>query len=197
MKIVIPLSLMKNIIYLIFFLLIQSACAEVKINTEVRVRNGEWANQIIGSTLSNWYKINNDIYRSKQPDEEDFKQINKFGIKSVLNLRYYHDDNDETKGLKLRLFHLPLNAGGINQKDIINAIRIINDAEKPLLIHCWHGSDRTGAVIAAYRIVFDGWSVNEAIDEMINGGYGFHSFYSNIPKLLKSIDWKEIKTKMH
>lgn len=52
-----------------------------------------------------------------------------------------------------------------------------------MVVHCWHGSDRTGAVIAAYRIVQQGWSQHDAIDEMINGGYGFHPIFQTSSSL--------------
>ena len=44
----------------------------------------------------------------------------------------------------------------------------------PFFVHCQHGSDRTGVCIAAYRIVVQGWTKQDAIREMTGGNYGFH-----------------------
>ena len=62
--------------------------------------------------------------------------------------------------------------------------------------HCWHGSDRTGLVSAMYRIVFGGWSKKEAIDELINGGYGYHSMYKNISEFIEKVDIVAIKQRV-
>jgi protein tyrosine/serine phosphatase len=37
--------------------------------------------------------------------------------------------------------------------EIKQSLEIIKNAPKPILIHCWHGSDRTGVVAASYRII--------------------------------------------
>ena len=48
-----------------------------------------------------------------------------------------------------------MNAGKVSQEQLIDALRIIKNRKGPVLLHCWHGSDRTGATVAAYRIVFN------------------------------------------
>ncbi|HEX7917405.1 hypothetical protein [Rudaea sp.] len=50
-----------------------------------------------------------------------------------------------------------------------------------MLIHCWHGADRTGVVCAAYRMVVQGWSKADARAEMFDGGFGYHAVWRNIP----------------
>ena len=66
-------------------------------------------------------------------------------------------------------------------------MRILKNAPKPIVVHCHQGSDRTGAVIAMYRIVFQKWAKEKALDEMENGGFGFHKRYSNIVHYIKGI----------
>ncbi len=152
------------------------------------------ATTIADYPLKNLHKVSADVYRSGQPDERDFAALKALGLKSVLNLRRHHSDEDELKGIDLVLYELPLNAGSIKESEIRSALQVIRNAPKPILIHCWHGSDRTGAVVAAYRITEQGWSVEEAIRELKQDEYGHHSFiYRNIPKLLRSIDWEAMK----
>ncbi len=119
------------------------------------------------------------------------------GVRSVLNLRDNHDD-DAVKGLgQFRLARVPMEAGKVSREQLLQALRAIRDAPKPILVHCWHGSDRTGVVVAAYRIVFQGWSHDRAIDEFIQGGFGYHArIYPNLVALLKSIDAKEWRTEL-
>jgi protein tyrosine/serine phosphatase len=68
----------------------------------------------------------------------------------------------------------------------------IRDADGPIVIYCWDGSNRTGVISALYRIVFQGWSKEAAIDELIHGGYGYHALYRNIPHYLREVDVNKI-----
>lgn len=146
--------------------------------------------------VDNFHKVSDVLYRSGQPSRYDFFVLEKQGIKTVLNLRYHHED-DIPQEVKLQAKHLPMNAGSLTKKEIVDALHVIRDSPKPVLVHCWHGSDRTGAICAAYKIVFMDCAVDATIDEMVNGGYGFHGFfYKNIPELMKGIDWEQLKAEL-
>jgi tyrosine-protein phosphatase SIW14 len=156
---------------------------------DVRVRPVVWAQPVIGIELDNFYQLTQEVYRSKQPDDESMEALEGMGMRSILNLRKYHTDDDEARGTLLKLYHVPVNAGGVDDAFVLKALRVIADAEKPILIHCWHGSDRTGVVSAMYRMVFQGWSREAAIDELIHGGYGYHQrYYPNIERYLENVD---------
>lgn len=73
-------------------------------------------------------------------------------------------------------------------------MQAIQEAQKnqhKVLIHCYHGSDRTGASIAMYHIIFENWSTEDVPSEMKHGGYGFHPIWFNIQKNFspKNIAW--------
>jgi len=79
-------------------------------------------------------------------------------------------------------------------EQLVEAVAYLKSRDAKTLVHCRHGSDRTGTVVAGYRIAVDGWSKEMAIDEFINGGFGYHSFwFPNLPTLLKSIDVERFK----
>lgn len=158
-------------------------------HADIRVRPIEWAQPMLGSELGNFYRLNDEVYRSKQPDDEAMAVLESMGIRSILNLRQFHSDEDDARGTRLTLYRVPVNAGEIDNDFMLEALRTIAVAEKPILIHCWHGSDRTGVVVAMYRMVFQGWSRERAIDEFVNGGFGYHaSFYPNIERYLETVD---------
>ena len=148
----------------------------------------------------NFHKVNENLYRSGQPNEDEFFSLYTFnGIRSVLNLRGT-SDKDEIKAVNRRwknavtLYEIPLETGNITEDDLCNLLTVIRDAPKPILIHCWQGSNRTGCAVAAYRIVFENWSVEDAISELMKPKYGHHkNIYTNIPALLRKADWKKIK----
>ncbi len=161
---------------------------------DVRARPLEWAQPMLGSELKNFYRLDEQVYRSKQPDDEEMVALEAMGVRSILNLREYHSDQDDAEGTRLKLYHVPVNAGEIDDRFVVDALRAIAAAEKPILIHCWHGSDRTGVVAAMYRMVFQNWPRQQAIDEFINGGYGYHaSFYPNIERYLETVDIEAVR----
>jgi tyrosine-protein phosphatase SIW14 len=165
--------------------------------TEPRLRPAEWGIPVINGKIENWYRIDDKVYRSAQPDSGGMKDAERFGIRNVLNLRNYHSDADEVKGTGLKIFRVKMEAGDIEDDQIIAALRIIKYVEGPILVHCWHGSDRTGAVIAMYRIVFLRWDKENAIDEMVNGGYGFHGVYDNIVTYIQRCDAEKIRREVY
>jgi protein tyrosine/serine phosphatase len=83
-----------------------------------------------------------------------------------------------------------MNAWHITNDEVISALKLIRAAQAkgPVLVHCQHGADRTGVVIAMYRIIYQGWSKQQALDEMENGGFNFHAIWTNIPDFVKNAD---------
>lgn len=66
-----------------------------------------------------------------------------------------------------------------------------------MLIHCQHGADRTGLVSALYRMVYQGWTREQALDELQHGGYGFHPIWQNITNYLKNVDVERLKREVN
>jgi protein tyrosine/serine phosphatase len=149
----------------------------------------------------NFHQVNKLIYRSGQPETDEFVSVSKeYGIRSVLNLRQWHSDSwkiaaaNRQLSAGLRLYEIPLNTSRITERDLYKILTVIRDGPKPVLIHCWHGSDRTGCAVAASRIVVENWSVEDAVNELMKEEYGHHkTIYTNIPELLRKADWQKIK----
>ena len=99
-------------------------------------------------------------------------------------------------GLHDTLHNVRMHLLYISDEDIIKILRIIQSADAPVLIHCLNGSDRTGVVAAMYRIVLQNWSKEEALNEMVNGGYGFHRVFININKYIDHVNIDRIRQEM-
>lgn len=156
---------------------------------ELRMRPDDWAQPVIGSSLDNLFRISPDLYRSEQPTPAQIPDLKKFGLKSVLSLRHYHADPHEFERAGIATFEHRMDAGKVSTADLIAVLKLIRSAPKPVLLHCWHGSDRTGFVVAGYRMVFMNWTADQAIDELSHGGFGFHALlYPNIIRTLKAMD---------
>lgn len=146
-----------------------------------------------GSNLKSFYKIAEGVYRSDQPSNKGFRALEKFGIKEVLNLRNWHSDNREARQTGLKLHRLRTKASTINYEEIIQALKIIHNRQGDIVVHCWHGSDRTGAVCAMYRIVFEHISKEEAIEEMLREEFGFHMVFDQIIDVIHEANIEQIR----
>lgn len=174
-----------------------------KVVRQTHLRNYYWVYGDAGESPypqhpKNFHKVNDDIYRSAQPDEDEMYSMYTFEcIKSVLNLREHHSDKGKIGKLKLALYEIPLEAGKITEADLVRILRTVKNAPKPILIHCRHGSDRTGVAVAACRIVFENWSVEQAVAELTTPQYGHHKkLFPNLPELLRKADWEKIRREL-
>lgn len=173
----------------IFIALVLTTCAAFA------ERPAKWAQPVTGHTaIGNFNKVTAQLYRSEQPDAAGMRAIERLGVKTVINLRDFHDDKDEARGTKLRLLRVKMNTWHIEDEDIVRVLAILRRKQDgPFLIHCQHGSDRTGLMCAMFRIVEQGWSREDAIRELTDGGYGFHAMWKNIPRYLRDVDIAEIR----
>jgi len=158
-----------------------------------QTRPQRWAKSVNSTFIENFYQIDDEFFRSGNPSKEAFRELESLGIMEVINLQTYHSDDDEAQVTNVTLHRIKMNAHRITEEDVVEVLRIIKDRKGKILVHCKHGSDRTGLIVAMYRIVFQGWTKEDASDELINGGYGHHRIFRNIPKFIKKADIPRIK----
>jgi protein tyrosine/serine phosphatase len=129
--------------------------------------------------LPNFHQVNAKLYRGGQPRAGGIQKLASLRVNTIVNLR---DDDEraeaegrEAKAAGLRYFNIPVERMGRPQDaEIERALALINDAENGVVfVHCAHGADRTGVVIAVYRISHDGWSSEQAKNEANRYGMKF------------------------
>lgn len=137
--------------------------------------------KIESDSFKRLYQLNDSIYRSEQPSRKGFLELQELGIQTSITFRRNKDDTKKARLTELELVHIPLKTAELTEEDIIAALRAIQIAQKPVLVHCWHGSDRTGAITAAYRVIFENWSKEDAINELRRPELGYHeNWYPNV-----------------
>jgi protein tyrosine/serine phosphatase len=82
-------------------------------------------------------------------------------------------------------------------KDVVRFLRLAGDpARRPVFVHCKHGADRTGMMVAFYRIVRQGWTKKQAIREMVHGGFGFHSIWDHLIGFVRDADIDKLRARL-
>lgn len=145
----------------------------------------------------NLFALNDSVYRSEQPSKKAFKELENYGFKTIINFRRLKNDKRKAQNTNLKLVNTPMRSAELTETKIIEALKVINEAEKPVLVHCWHGSDRTGIMVAAYRIVVEKWTKEAAISEFRISDFGYHeNWYPNLVDLLENLNTEEIRKEL-
>ncbi len=158
-------------------------------------RPARWAIPIESRTLINAYRVDGGLYRSARLKAGAAAELKALGVRTVINLRSEETDRDVLAGSGVNRLRLPCDANEITVEHLATFLRLACDPDRrPVLVHCWAGADRTGAMIAAYRVAAQGWSKEEAVREMTEGGYRFHGLvYRNLVKLITDLDVEDLR----
>jgi protein tyrosine phosphatase (PTP) superfamily phosphohydrolase (DUF442 family) len=110
------------------------------------------------------------LWRGGQPDEEGIAWLKSLGIATVLNLRHYHGNTEGRRvgAAGMRYERIPLESTDApTPQQVQRFLDLATDPSlRPMFVHCLHGVDRTGAMLAVYRMEVEGWSNADALAEM-------------------------------
>jgi tyrosine-protein phosphatase SIW14 len=160
-----------------------------------------WAKPIYSKIngVLNVHRVSENIYRSGQPNQVGFRSLKEhFRIGTVISLRNFHSDRPLGRGLSLTLLRYPITPTGPETDRVIKALAAIRSSQSKspaeiVLVHCLHGSDRTGLIIALYRILYENWCREEAIQEMQSEPFGFNANWTRIPSYIREIDIESMR----
>ncbi len=126
--------------------------------------------------IDNFYQVDHSVYRGAEPTAEGFQYLSHLGVKVVLDLRR-HDERAASEerlvtAAGMRYINVPMT--GMTPPTAAQITTILglleNPATGPVFVHCKRGADRTGAVIAAYRIDHQRWDNAQALAEAMTNG---------------------------
>jgi len=162
----------------------------------VTAQSRQWAQPLEISGVPNLHKVSPLLYRSAQPTAAGMQNLQQLGIKTIVNLRTFHSDLDLVRGTRLHYQQILMQAWYAEEEDMVRFLRVVNDPQNtPVLVHCQHGADRTGLLVATYRVAVQGWSKEDALEEMVQGGFGFHGIWENLILWFNRVDIDRIKKK--
>ena len=121
--------------------------------------------------IRNFDQVDAHVYRGGQPSDDGFRYLAKLGVKTIIDLREAGDraqaEERAVTGSGMTYVNIPMT--GLTpptEAETAKILAILEDSNGgPVFVHCQHGADRTGAVIAAYHIDHDQWENARALKD--------------------------------
>jgi tyrosine-protein phosphatase SIW14 len=156
-----------------------------------------WAGSSTVPGINNFHEVDQNVYRGAQPTEEGFNYLAKIGVKVVLDLRE-HDARSVAEermvtAAGMRYVNVPMTGMIPPTSAETNTFLTLLEgpASGPVFVHCKRGADRTGAVIAAYRIDHDKWDNARALQEAMADGMSLLQFHRQ--KYIRTFQARSVK----
>ena len=144
------------------------------------LRPSEWAQPI--EAQYNLFQMSPTLYRSALPNDGVLPLLDKLKVRTVITF-LPQSDAPWLSAPGINQVQIPYRTNHVDDSLVLSALRAIETGQSkgPVLMHCKHGSDRTGLIAAMYRVVVQGWSKEDALQEMTEGGFGdSHHFKDGI-----------------
>jgi len=137
--------------------------------------------------VENFAKVSPTLWRGAQPTADGFRNLEAAGVKTIVSLRDRYDDLPQLAGTKLKYLRVPAHAWDPKDAQIILVLRILQDPKNwPVFVHCAEGRDRTGYVVATYRMIIENWQADDAIHEMFD--FRFNTIWFRNPAFLRDLN---------
>jgi len=146
----------------------------------------------------NFARVGPGLYRGAEPGEPCLRHLAGRGVRTVVNLRDEKDASDREQAavlaLGMRYVNVPMSGfASPSERDVHHVLALIRaSANEPVFVHCKHGRDRTGVVVAAYRVLDQGWGAERALSEAKEFGmawwqFGMKGFIRNCCDLAEAV----------
>src|SRR6187455_1264233 len=122
--------------------------------------------------VPNFGRMNERLYRGAQPNSEGFANLRQMGIDTIVRLSLGEEgaarERAEVEKLGMQFVAIPWSTQESPTSEQVGAFLDVFDepSHTRVFVHCKAGADRTGVMIALYRIRIDNWPVSRALDEM-------------------------------
>lgn len=131
--------------------------------------------------IPNFGRVNPTLFRGAQPDEAGMAGLQRLGVRTVINLRLASDTwpAEEASARAHGLTYVTAPLAGLSAPtpaQVSHILALIESSPAPVFIHCQHGADRTGTIVACYRMQHDGWTVERAFAEAKQFGFSVFQF---------------------
>lgn len=142
--------------------------------------------------LPNFHEVHPFLYRGGEPTEAGLKKLKEMGVKTLIDLRAPSERKiDEPKiasELGLNYINMTMTSKAPTKKQVDTFLKTVKEAQEspekgPVLVHCAHGSDRTGCMVGIWRVTQEDWGYDDTYKEMRK--YWFTPKFTNLSGAVK------------
>ena len=148
--------------------------------------------------IGNFGEVTPRLFRGAQPNKRGYAALAKIGINIVVDTRGNRTNSEgkEVRRHGMEYVAIPWHCPFPRDEVFARFVRLLKEnPNKKVFVHCRLGDDRTGMMIAAYRMAAEGWTADEAMIEMRQFGFnrahhficpGLASYEKDFPEHLRS-----------
>ncbi len=148
--------------------------------------------------IPNFYRVDERLYRGGQPKPEGYKKLQALGIKTVISLRGENENTGNEKEtlttLGINFYNLPMSVYSRpkDEQVLLFLETVLNKNNQPVFLHCESGRDRTGAIVAMYKVVVSGSTIKQAYKEAKNMGFWPYRGEAELKNFIHQLKDKQI-----
>jgi len=124
-------------------------------------------------------RVNSGLYRGGLPGEEGLAALKKLGVKTIVDLHAHYENDSYPKKAEALGFNyvaMHLDEKPPSEEIVKKFLAIVADPDScPVFVHCKRGKIRTSVLLAVYRMRCEGWTNQDAYDEMVY--FNFNTFH--------------------
>lgn len=150
------------------------------------------AGQCQANTLPNCSRVADMLYRGGQPTSAGLRELQQMGVAVIVNFRDEANEiateKREVESLGMKYVSIPWNGSSEpSSAQVVQFLDLVRaNPNAKIFVHCKRGADRTGVMIAAYRIAVEHKAVSETVSEMYRFHYD-HFFLPQLERYVKSL----------
>jgi protein tyrosine/serine phosphatase len=158
------------------------------------------ATRLHNKEIVKFARVTPTLYRGGQPSLKGLEELKKMDVAIVVDMRSGSRKSEEkvVNKLGIKYVHISWHCPLPTDKPFARFLEVIeHNPGKKVFVHCRLGDDRTGMAVAAYRMAEEGWSADEAMNEMRDFGFnrahhmicpGLAGYEKSFPERLRKND---------